>query len=112
MYDAGRNRCSTHDMVVEQHDCDKRELAVALSLLGTYGQAGPPAFALLHEVEEVAAWTGAVFKKIFMENAMSDLCTTLCCGVAKQALASAPLRACLHVQPVLPWRPVPTEGLA
>ena len=26
----------------------------------TYGQAGPPAFALLHELEEFAAFTGAV----------------------------------------------------
>ena len=32
----------------------------------TYGLAGPPAFALLHELAELAASTGAVSKKIFM----------------------------------------------
>jgi len=75
MYDAGRDRWSTHDMVVEQHDCDKRELAVALSLLGTYGQAGPPAFALLHELAESAA--SSSLQKIFTEDAKRDLSTTL-----------------------------------
>ena len=34
----------------------------------TYGRAGPPAFALLHELADFAASTGAVSKKIFMEN--------------------------------------------
>ena len=32
----------------------------------SYGRAGPPAFALLHELAEFAASTGAVSKKIFM----------------------------------------------
>ena len=49
----------------------------------TYGRAGPPAFALLHELAEFAASTGAVSKKIFMENAMRDLSTTLCRGIAR-----------------------------
>ena len=40
----------------------------------TYGRAGPPAFALLHELAEFAASIGAVSKNIFMENAMRDLC--------------------------------------
>ena len=78
----------------------------------TYGRAGPPAFALLHELAEFAASTGAVSKKIFMENAMRDLSTTLCRGIARQVLASAPLRARLDGRPVLPGRPVPTDGLA
>ena len=78
----------------------------------TYGRAGPPAFALLNELAEFAASTGAVSKKIFMENAMRDLSTTLCRGIARQVLASAPLRARLHGRPVLPGRPVPTDGLA
>ena len=51
-------------------------------------------------------------KKIFMENAMRDLSTTLCRGIARQVLASAPLRARLDGRPVLPGRPVPTDGLA
>ena len=78
----------------------------------TYGRAGPPAFALLHELAEFAASTGAVSKNIFMENAMRDLSTTLCRGIARQVLASAPLRAHLDGRPVLPGRPVPTDGLA
>ena len=78
----------------------------------TYGRAGPPAFALLHELAEFAASTRAVSKKIFMENAMSDLYTTLCRGIAQQVLTSAPLRARLDGRPVLPGRPVPTDGLA
>ena len=46
------------------------------------------------------------------ENAMRDLSTTLCRGIARQDLASAPLRARLDGRPVLPGRPVPTDGLA
>ena len=51
-------------------------------------------------------------KKIFMENAMRDLSTALCRGIARQVLAAAPLRARLDGCPVLPGRPVPTVGLA
>ena len=56
----------------------------------SYGRAGPPAFELLHELAEFAASTGAVSKKIFMENAIQDLSTTLCRGIARQVLALAP----------------------
>ena len=65
----------------------------------TYGRAGPPAFALLHEVAEFAALTGSVSKKIFMENAMRGLSTTLCSGIAWQVIAAAPLRARLDGPP-------------
>ena len=51
-------------------------------------------------------------KKIFMENAMRDLSTTLCRGIARQVFASAPVGARLDGRPVLPGRPVPTDGLA
>ena len=78
----------------------------------TYGWAEPPAFALLHELSEFADSTGAVSKKSFMENVMRDLSTTLCRGIAQQVLASAPLRGRLDGRPVLPGRPVPTDGLA
>ena len=78
----------------------------------SYGRAGPPAFALLHELAEFAASTGAVSKKIFMENAMRDLSTTQCRGIARQVLASAMLRARLDGRPVLPGRPVPTDSVA
>ena len=77
-----------------------------------YGRAGPPAFTLLHELAEFAASTGEVSKKTFMENAMRDLSTTVCRGIAWQVLASAPLRARLDGRPVLPGRPFPTDGLA
>ena len=77
-----------------------------------YGRAGPLALALLHELAEFAPSTGAVSKKIFMENALRNLSTTLCRGVARQALASAPLRAHLDGRPVLPGRPIPIDGLA
>ena len=45
---------------------------------------------------------------------MRDLSTTLCRGIARQVLASAPLtlRARLDGRPVIPGRPVPTDGLA
>ena len=78
----------------------------------TYGRAGPPACTLLHELAEFAASTGAVSEKIFMENAMRDLSKTICFRIAQQVLASAPLRARLYGQPVLPGRPVSTDGLA
>ena len=47
-----------------------------------------------------------------MEIAMRDLSTTLCRGIARQVLASGLLRARLDGRPVLPGRPVPTDGLA
>ena len=76
----------------------------------TCGRAGPTAFALLHIHElEFEASTGAVSKNIFVENAMRDLSTTTCRGIAWQVLASAPLRARLDGQPVLPGRSVRTE---
>ena len=78
----------------------------------TYGRAVPPAFALLHELAEFAASTRAVSKKIFMENAMRDLTTTLYRGIALQVLTSVPLRARLDGRPVLPGRPFPPDGLA
>ena len=56
----------------------------------TYGRAGPPAVAHLYELSEFAASTGAVSKKIFMENSMCELSTTLFRGTARQVLASAP----------------------
>ena len=68
--------------------------------------------ALLHELAEFAPSTGAVSKKIFMENVMRDLSTTLCRGIARQVLASAPLRARLDRLPVLPGWPVQADGLA
>ena len=67
----------------------------------TYGRAGPPAFALFHELAEFAASTGAV-SEMTLENAMRDLSTTLCRGIARQVLASVPLRARLDGRPVLP----------
>ena len=78
----------------------------------TYGRAGPPAFALLHELADLAASTGAVSKKILMDDAMHGLSTTLYRGIARQVLASAPLRARLDGKPVLPGRSVPTDGLS
>ena len=79
----------------------------------TAGIAPPPpqARALLHELAESAALTGAVSIKIFMESGMRDLSTTLC-GITRQVLASALLRVRLDGRPVLPGLPVPTNGLA
>jgi hypothetical protein len=77
----------------------------------TYGHAGPEAFALLNEIAEYAAGIGSVSKKLFMENAMRDLSTTLCRGVARQVIASMPLQARMDGRAVLPGLPVPTDGL-
>ena len=51
-------------------------------------------------------------KTIFMENAMRDLSTTLCRGIARQLLASTLVRACLDGRSVLPGQPVSSDGLA
>ena len=59
----------------------------------TYGRAGPEAFALLNEIAEYASGIGSVSKKVCMENAMRDLSTILCRGVARQVIASMPLQA-------------------
>ena len=77
----------------------------------TYGRAGLEAFALLIEIAEYAAGIGSVCKKLFMENAMRDLSTTLCRGIARQGIASMPLQARMHGMEVLPSLPVPTDGL-
>ena len=76
----------------------------------TYGRAGPEAFALLNEIAEYAARIGSVSKKLFMENAMWDVSTTLCRGVARQVTASMPLQARMDGRAVLPELPVPTDG--
>ena len=47
-----------------------------------------------------------------MENVVRDLTTTLCRSIERQVLAWAPLRARLGGRPVLPGRPVPTDGVA
>ena len=70
-----------------------------------------PAFAHLHELAEFATGTGAVSEKIFMGNMMRGLSTTPCRGIARQVLASSPLRARLDGRPILPGRPVPSNGL-
>ena len=41
---------------------------------------GPEAFALLNEIAEYTAGIGSVSRKLYMENAMRDLSTTLCQG--------------------------------
>ena len=77
----------------------------------TYGRAGPEAVALLNEIAENAAGIGSVSKKLFIENAMRGLSTTLCRGVARQAIASMPLQARMDGREVFPGLPVPTDGL-
>ena len=52
----------------------------------TFGRAGPEAFALLNEIVEFAASSGVVSKRIFLENAMRDLSTTLCEGSQGKSL--------------------------
>ena len=46
-----------------------------------YGREGPEALALLFKIAEYAAGIGSVSKKIFMENAVRDLCSTACRGL-------------------------------
>ena len=77
----------------------------------TYGRAGPEAFALLNEIAEYAAGIGSVSKKLFMENAMRDLSTTLCGGVARRVIASMSRQARMDGRAVLPGLPVPADGL-
>ena len=50
----------------------------------TYDRAGPEAFALLNEITDYAVGIGSVSKKLFMEEAMRDLSTTLCWGFGEQ----------------------------
>jgi len=44
----------------------------------TFGRVGPAAFALLNEIAEFVACSGAVSNRLFFENTMRDLSTTLC----------------------------------
>ena len=50
-------------------------------------------------------------KRLFLENAMRDLSTTLCRGITRQVLATVPLRARLNGRPVVAGLPVPTDDL-
>ena len=54
------------------------------------------------------ASSGVVF---FLENAMRDLCATLCRGITRQVLAMVPLRARVNGRPVVAGLPVPTDDL-
>ena len=81
----------------------------------THGPAGPPAFALLHEIAEFAALTGPVSLKIFMENAMHALSTTLwhrTAGPRLGAVASVPRWSTSSPGRTSPRWPVPTDGIA
>ena len=78
----------------------------------TYGRVGPEAFAHLNEIAEYAIGIGSVSKKLFIENAMRDLSTTPCRGVARQVIASMPLQAWMDGRAVLPGLTVPTDGLS
>ena len=75
------------------------------------GRAGPAAYALLNEIAEFAASSGVVSKRIFWENAMRDLSTTLCQGIARQVLATVLLCDRLNGRPVVAGLPVPTDDL-
>ena len=77
----------------------------------TFGRAGPAAFALLIDIAEFAACPGVVSIKIFLENAMRDLSTTLCRGITRQFLVTVPLRARLNSYPVVAGLPVVTDDL-
>ena len=77
----------------------------------TYGRAGPEAYRFLNSIAEVAAGSGAVSKRKFLENAMRRLSTTLCRGVARQARAAAPLRARLVGRAVMAGLDMPTDDL-
>ena len=76
-----------------------------------FGHAGPAAFALRNNIAEFAASSGAVSKRVFLENAMRDLSTTLCRGITRQVLATVPLRRRLNGYPVVAGLPVPTDDL-
>ena len=77
----------------------------------TFRRAGPVAFAVLNEIAEFVASSGAVSKRLILENAMSHLSTSLCCGITRQVLATVPLRARLNGHPLVAGLPVPADDL-
>ena len=77
----------------------------------TFRRAGPAAFALLNEIADFAAGSGVASKRIFLENAMHDLSTTLCRGITWQVLAKVPSRARLNGHPLVAGLPVPTDDM-
>lgn len=77
----------------------------------TYGRVGPAAYQFLNSLADVAASSGTVSKRAFIENSMRRLSTALCRGVARQARASAPLRARLLGGAVVAGESVPTDEL-
>ena len=77
----------------------------------TYGRVGPAAFAFLNKVADVAAGSGALSRRVFLENAMRDLSTTMCRAVARQVRASAPVQARHTGKAVLVGLAVPTDDL-
>ena len=77
----------------------------------TFGRAGPVAFALLNEIAEFAANSEVASKRLFLENAMRDLSTTLCPGITRQVLDMVPLRARLNSRAVVAGLPVLTDDL-
>lgn len=78
----------------------------------TYGRVGPAAFAFLNRLADVAAGSGAASRRLFLENAMRDLSTTLCRAVARQVRAAAPLMARHAGKAVLMGLTVPSDDLS
>ena len=77
----------------------------------TYGRTGQAAFLFLSKLATVAASSGSVCRRTFLQGAMRDLSTTLCRAVARQVRASAPVVARLVGKPVLAGLSVPTDDL-
>ena len=72
--------------------------------------AGPAAFPLFNAIVEFAASSGIVPKRIFLENAMCNLSTTLCRGITRPLEVPPQCRcvpggSCLPLHPYL-WRVV------
>ena len=65
----------------------------------------------LNEIAEFAPSSGVMSIRIFLENAMRDLSTTLCRGITKKVLGTVPLRARLNGHPVVAGLPVLTDDL-
>jgi hypothetical protein len=77
----------------------------------TYGRIGPAAFAFLNRLADLAAGSGTASRRLFLENAMRDLSTTLCRAVARQVHAAAPLMARHAGKAVLTGLAVPSDDL-
>ena len=80
-------------------------------LFCTAESRGPRGLCSAERDRRISSTDRICLQEALHENAMGDLSTTLCRGVARPVIPSMSLQARMDGRAVLPGLPVPTDGL-